>query len=76
MLGRGTYEQAFRGVPGTFSGMRPIAGDVVITLRRVNINRPRLLAASLVIAVVVVSKVVVGVDPWPLLDLAREALPF
>jgi len=33
--------------------MRPIAGDVVITLRRVNINRPRLLAASLVIAVVV-----------------------
>ncbi len=33
--------------------MRRITGDVVITLRRVNINRPRLLAASLVIAVVV-----------------------
>ena len=46
-------ERACRGVPGTFSGMRAIAGDVVITLRRVNINRPRLLAASLAIAVVV-----------------------
>ena len=32
--------------------------------------------ARLVIAVAVVSQVVVGVDPWPLLDLAREALPF
>ena len=33
--------------------MRRITDDVVITLRRVNINRPRLLAASLMIAVVV-----------------------
>jgi peroxiredoxin len=33
--------------------MRTIVGDVVITLRRVNVNRPRLFAASLVIAVVV-----------------------
>ena len=29
----------------------------------------------LVIAVVVVAQIVVGVDPWPLLDLVREALP-
>jgi NADH-quinone oxidoreductase subunit N len=28
-----------------------------------------------VIAVVVLAQIVVGVDPWPLLDLAREALP-
>ena len=40
-------------VPGTFRGMQTIAGDVVITLRRVSINRPRLFAASLVVAVVV-----------------------
>jgi peroxiredoxin len=33
--------------------MRAIAGDLVITLRGVKINRPRLLAASLVVAVVV-----------------------
>ncbi len=32
--------------------------------------------ARLVIAVVVVSQIVIGVNPWPLLDLAREALPF
>jgi NADH-quinone oxidoreductase subunit N len=29
----------------------------------------------LVLAVVVVSTIVFGVNPWPLLDLAREALP-
>ena len=29
----------------------------------------------LVIAVVVVSTIFFGVDPWPLLDLVREALP-
>jgi NADH-quinone oxidoreductase subunit N len=28
-----------------------------------------------VIAIVVLAQIVVGVDPWPLLDLAREALP-
>mgnify|MGYP001828563904 FL=1 len=32
--------------------------------------------ARLTIAVVVVSQIVIGVNPWPLLDLAREALPF
>ena len=47
------HEQAFRGVPGTFSGLRAHAAAVVITLRMVNIDRPRLLTASLVIAVVV-----------------------
>jgi NADH-quinone oxidoreductase subunit N len=31
--------------------------------------------ARLVIAVTVVAQIVVGVNPWPLLDLAREALP-
>jgi uncharacterized protein (DUF983 family) len=31
--------------------------------------------ARLVIAVAVVAQIVLGVDPWPLLDLAREALP-
>jgi len=29
----------------------------------------------LVIAVVVVSTIFFGVDPWPLLDVVREALP-
>jgi len=29
-----------------------------------------------VIAVVVVTQIAIGVNPWPLLDLAREALPF
>ena len=33
-------------------------------------------AARIVIAVVVLSQIVIGVNPWPLLDLAREALPF
>ncbi|MGB5731508.1 MAG: proton-conducting transporter membrane subunit, partial [Acidimicrobiia bacterium] len=32
-------------------------------------------AVRLVVAVAVVAQIVVGVDPWPLLDLAREALP-
>ncbi len=32
--------------------------------------------AWLVIAVVVVTQIAIGVNPWPLLDLAREALPF
>ena len=31
--------------------------------------------ASLVLAVVAVATVLLGLFPWPLLDLAREALP-
>jgi peroxiredoxin len=43
----------FRGVPGTFSAVAGRGAHAVITLRRVKIARPRLLAASLAIAIVV-----------------------
>ena len=44
----------FRGVPGTFRGVPATYWHVVITLGTMKINRPRLLAGSLAVAVVVV----------------------
>jgi thiol-disulfide isomerase/thioredoxin len=46
-------KQLFRGVPGTFRVVQATYASVAITIGSMNINRPRLLAASLAIAVVI-----------------------